>query len=73
MEPIVVVILNPLLGNLSDLFEIREEVEVQDFVSVSSIESLEIRPQQIWNMKTLAQTYKLWKLTACPVQKRLGH
>ena len=73
MGPIVVVILDPLLGNLSDLFEIREEVDVQDFVSVSSIESLDSRPQQIWNMKTLAQTYQLWKLAACPLQKRLGH
>ena len=37
MRPILVA----LLGNLSDLVKVREEVCVQDFVSVSSIELLD--------------------------------
>ena len=41
MRPLFVVILDPLLGNLSDLFKVREEVGVQDFVSVGSIKSLD--------------------------------
>ena len=41
MGPILVVILDPLLSNLPDLFEAREEVGVQDFMSVGSIKSLD--------------------------------
>ena len=41
MGPLFVVLLDPLLGNLSDLFKVREEVGVQDFVSVGSIKSLD--------------------------------
>ena len=41
MGPILVVILDPLFGNLSNLFEAREDVGVQDFVTVGSIKSLD--------------------------------
>ena len=40
MRPFLVVILDPLLGNLSDLFKVREEVGIEDFVSIGSIKSL---------------------------------
>ncbi len=37
----LVVIFDPLLGNLSDLFKVGEKIGVQDFVSVGSIKSLD--------------------------------
>jgi hypothetical protein len=43
MRPILVVILDPLLGNLSDLFKVREEIGIKDFMSVGSIRSLDKR------------------------------
>jgi len=37
MRPFLVVILDPFLCDLTDLLEVREEIGVEDFVSVGSI------------------------------------
>jgi hypothetical protein len=41
MWPILVVIFDPLFGDLSNLIEVREDVGVQDFMSIGSIKSLD--------------------------------